>query len=184
MSTIRLSIGMRTTLPPRASTVSRPTMASAAQSAPFTRTSGCSRSMIAAGVSSSNTTTASTQASASRTSARSCSGMIGLTGPLLARTDRSELMPTIEHVALGAGGLQIADVTRVQQIEHPVREHDASAQSAPWPRRTSPPRRNRTARQRFGVDRRTPPSNVQRDAGDRCRRPCVRDLMRKVCSRR
>jgi len=34
------SIGTRTTLPPRASTVSRPTMASAAQSAPFTRTSG------------------------------------------------------------------------------------------------------------------------------------------------
>ena len=34
------SIGTRTTFPPRASTVSRPTMASAAQSAPFTSTSG------------------------------------------------------------------------------------------------------------------------------------------------
>ena len=34
------SIGTRTTLPPRASTVSRPMMASRAQSAPLTRTSG------------------------------------------------------------------------------------------------------------------------------------------------
>ena len=44
------SIGIRTTLPPRASTTSRPMMASAAQSEPFTRTSGWSAVTISCGV--------------------------------------------------------------------------------------------------------------------------------------
>src|SRR5258708_26322058 len=89
------SSGMRTALPPRASTMSRPTMASAGQSAPFTRTSGCSAAMRSCGVSTSKITTASTHASAATTSARSACAEIGRAGPLFARTDRSELRPTI-----------------------------------------------------------------------------------------
>ena len=88
------SMGIRTTRPPRASTTSRPTMLSAAQSAPFTSTSGCSRTMRPWGVSSSKITAASTQESASRTSTRSRSGFRGRVGPLFVRTDRSELTPT------------------------------------------------------------------------------------------
>ena len=47
------TISTRTTRPPAASTSARPTMASSAQSAPFTRMSGSSAAMISRGVSSS-----------------------------------------------------------------------------------------------------------------------------------
>ena len=45
-------------------------------------------------------------------SARSASGVIGRSGPLFARTDRSELTPTIERVAERARLLQVAQVAR------------------------------------------------------------------------
>ena len=68
---------MRTTVPPRASTMSRPTMLSASQSAPLTRTSGWTAAINACGVSSSKTVTASTLRKDARSSARSSSGLIG-----------------------------------------------------------------------------------------------------------
>ena len=37
---------------------------------------------------------------------------------------RSELRPTISSVAVGARGLEVADVAGVQQVEHAVREDD------------------------------------------------------------
>ena len=86
--------------------------------------------MISAGVSSSKTTTASTHASAARTSARSCSGLIGRAGPLLRRTEASALRPTISDVAERARRLQVADVPGMQQVEHAVGEDDASARRA------------------------------------------------------
>ena len=78
-------------------------------------------------MSSSNTTTPSTPASAARISARSASGVIGRPGPLLARTDRSELTPTISASPRAACLLQVADVPGMQQVEDAVREDDRPA---------------------------------------------------------
>ena len=58
------------------------------------------------------------------TSARSASGLMGRPGPLLARTDRSELTPDDERVAERAGGLEVADVPGVEQVVHAVGEDD------------------------------------------------------------
>ena len=82
--------------------------------------------MMSAGVSSSKIETASTQASAARTSARSCSGLIGRSGPLLRRTEASELRPTISRSPWRARRLEVADVAGMQEVEDAVREHDAA----------------------------------------------------------
>ena len=87
--------------------------------------SGCTRRMMSAGVSSSKIDTASTHASAASTSARSCSGLIGRSGPLLRRTEASELSPTISRSPWRPRGLQVADVAGMQDVEDAVGEHDA-----------------------------------------------------------
>src|SRR2546422_8351900 len=83
--------GTRTTRPPQRSTWSAPTIASRAYSAPLTSTSGRRRSISPSGVSASNTTTRSTQASAATSRARSASGTSGRVAPPFPsrRTDAS-----------------------------------------------------------------------------------------------
>ena len=76
------------------------------------------------GVSSSKTTTASTHSSAARISARSASGVIGRSGPLFARTDRSELTPTISASPSRRASLEVANVTGMKQVEDAVGEDD------------------------------------------------------------
>ena len=86
--------------------------------------------MSACGVSSSNTTAQSTHCRAARTSARSASAFSGRDGPLLARTERSELTPTISASPSRARGLEVADVAGVHQVEDAVGEDDGSAAGA------------------------------------------------------
>src|SRR5438876_4383483 len=69
--------GMVTTCPPRAWTISRPTIWSSGQSPPLTSTSGCTAAIRLPGSGSSKITTWSTQANAASTSARWACGTRG-----------------------------------------------------------------------------------------------------------
>ena len=108
------------------STTSRPTMASAAQSAPLTSTSGWSAATMSCGVSSSKIDDRVDRSRAPPAPRRvRARASIGRSGPLFsARTERSELTADDQHVALGAGVLQVADVAGVQQVEDAVGEDD------------------------------------------------------------
>jgi len=120
----RLNGDPHDTGPPRASTMSRPMIASSAQSAPLTSTSGWSASMRSCGVCSSKITTPSTQASASSTSA-----------PLRLHGDRTIRSLDLSHRTIGvqtdekriakaACVLQVSQVTDMEQIEDAVGEDD------------------------------------------------------------
>src|ERR1700682_1811918 len=87
--------GTDTTRPPAASTSSRPTIWSAGQSPPLTRTSGSRAARTRCGVKSAKITTASTHSSAARISARSRSGISGRRSPLRCLTLASLFKPTI-----------------------------------------------------------------------------------------
>jgi len=89
------SKGIECTAPPRASTSLAPTMRATGQSPPFTSTSGRQAPINAAGVSSSNQVTASTDSSAATSAMRSSSALTGRPGPLpRRRTDASPFNAT------------------------------------------------------------------------------------------
>jgi hypothetical protein len=85
------SNGIERTVPPRASTSAAPTILATGQSPPFTSTSGRQAPISAAGVSSSNQVTASTDCSAATSAMRSASALSGRPGPLPRR--RAEASP-------------------------------------------------------------------------------------------
>jgi hypothetical protein len=69
------------------------------------------------GVSSSKIAAASTQASASSNSVRSPSGLIGRSGPLVGAHRAIGVDADDQRIAQRASLLEVADVTRVQQVE-------------------------------------------------------------------
>ena len=87
--------------------------------------------MISCGVSSSKITTASTDASAARTSARSCFGIDRPIGRLAERFHRSIAVDADDQqIAKRARVAKIADVAGMKDVEDAVREDDRLAVSA------------------------------------------------------
>ena len=136
------SIWTRTTLPPRASTVSRPTMASAAQSAPLTSTSGWMRVMM-----SRRRLVVEDRDGVDAGERREDLGALGLRrdgpGRALVRAHGSiGVDADDERVARARARLQVANVAGMQQIEDAVREDDRLACPARGRRQTTRPRRS------------------------------------------
>ena len=83
--------------------------------------------MISAGVSSSNSTTASTHVERREHFRTLRLGIDRPAGALVPRTDASRVEADDQRVAERARALQVADVPGMQQIEHAVGEDDRAA---------------------------------------------------------
>ena len=118
---------MRSTRPPRASTLSRPTMSSAAQSAPFTRTSGARVSIERErGVLREHDHVVDRGEAGEHLGALA-GVQDGAAGSLQAAHGRVVVEPDDQHVAERARRGEIAHVSRMEQIEAAVGEDHAGA---------------------------------------------------------
>ena len=110
---------------PPASTSSRPTIASSAQSAPLTRTSGAQRRDHAPrACPRRRRPRGPPPPGRAIVSARSASGTSGRPSPLSARTERSLLSPTTSTSPWARAASTERDVAGVEEVEAAVREHD------------------------------------------------------------